>query len=234
MAFQREKQNARPLYLFLMCDSSGSMQGPKINALNTAIKEAIPEMRRVAGDNPFASLLVRAIEFSDGARWLSNEAIPIDEFEWTDLKADNQTDMGIAFRMVADALKIPPMPKSAYPPVLVLVTDGQPTDPDYKKNLTDLKRTVWGEKAVRIAIGIGEDCDLDVLRDFMSGMRIAPLEARNASAIVNYINWATTTVIKEVSQPSSKPGVKVHKENEESVSMWTPQPPAPGTDPDEF
>jgi len=233
MPFKREEQSTRPLYLFLMCDSSGSMQGLKINSLNTAIREAIPEIRRIARENSFATLLMRVLEFSEGAKWLSDEAIPIEEFEWTDLKADNQTDMGAAFKMVAEALKIPPMPKRAYPPVLILVTDGQPTD-EYETGLTAILNTMWGKKAIRIAIGIGEDCDFDVLREFMSGMSISPLEARNAVTLVNYIKWASTTVIKEVSQPSSKPRENIFNEKKENESVWIPQPPAPGTDPDDF
>ncbi|HNQ71519.1 VWA domain-containing protein [Mesotoga prima] len=233
MSFKREEQSARPLYLFLMCDSSGSMHGIKINSLNTAIREAIPEMRRIAEENPFAGLFVRVVEFSQGARWLSDEAVPIEEFVWADLSAANQTDMGAAFKMVAEALKIPPMPKRAYPPVLVLVTDGQPTD-EYETGLSEILNTVWGEKAVRIAIGIGEDCDFDVLEEFMDGMPIAPLEARNAAALVNHIKWASTTVIKEVSQPSSKPKARELDRRKESDSVWIPQPPAPGTDPDDF
>jgi len=65
-------------------------------------------------------------------------------------------------------------------------------------------------------------------------MPISPLEARNAVTLVNYIKWASTTVIKEVSQPSSKPRENVFNEKKENESIWIPQPPAPGTDPDDF
>src|SRR5947209_4904366 len=55
---------ARPLHFFWIADCSGSMAGDKIQSLNTAIREAIPEMRRVAANNPNAQVLVRAIKFS--------------------------------------------------------------------------------------------------------------------------------------------------------------------------
>ena len=39
------------------------MSGGKIQALNHAIREAIPHMREVAHGNPNAEVLVRAIKF---------------------------------------------------------------------------------------------------------------------------------------------------------------------------
>lgn len=41
----------RPLDFIWIVDCSGSMAGSKIQELNFAIKEAIPAMQEVAGDN---------------------------------------------------------------------------------------------------------------------------------------------------------------------------------------
>ncbi|WP_289059190.1 VWA domain-containing protein [uncultured Mesotoga sp.] len=193
---------SRPLYFFWICDCSGSMSGEKIQSLNMAIRESIPEMRQVADDNPSGQLLVRVLEFSSGARWKNTQPIPIENFTWTDLSASGVTDMGRAFSMVADQLKIPPMPGRALPPVLVLVTDGQPTD-DYKSGLNQILNLQWGKKAVRIAIGIGQDCDFDVLEEFIGNSEIKPLHANNPEALARYIKWASTAVVKDVSSPAS-------------------------------
>ena len=64
------------------------------------------------------------------------------------------TDMGTALNLVAQQMKMPPMSDRALPPVLVLISDGQPTD-DFQKGLDELMRQPWGKKAVRIAIAIG-------------------------------------------------------------------------------
>src|SRR5437764_1234634 len=77
---------------------------------------------------------------------------------WTDLSADGQTDMGKALSILADEMKMPPMSERALPPVLVLISDGQPTD-NFEKGLKQLLAQPWGKKAVRIAIAIGEDAD---------------------------------------------------------------------------
>ena len=145
----------RPLHFIWIADCSGSMATDgKIQALNYAIRNAIPDMQKVADENPNAQVLVRAIKFSSGAQWHVSQPTPAADFEWTDLSADGVTDMGKALSMVADQLKIPPMTDRALPPVLVLISDGQPTD-DFESGLEMLMEQAWGKKAVRIAIAIG-------------------------------------------------------------------------------
>ena len=41
----------------------------EIQSLNTAIKDAIPNMQDLAEENPNAQVLARAVRFSDGAQW---------------------------------------------------------------------------------------------------------------------------------------------------------------------
>ncbi|MFP4344469.1 MAG: vWA domain-containing protein [Anaerolineales bacterium] len=195
---------SRPLHFIWIADCSGSMsQEGKIQALNTAIREAIPHMQKVADENPNAQVLVRAIKFSDGAQWHISQPTPVDDFQWTDLRADGVTDMGKAFFMVAEQLKIPPMTDRALPPVLVLISDGQPTD-DYKSGLQELMEQPWGKKAVRIAIAIGRDADHDVLQQFIGNPEIKPLEANNPEQLVRYIRWVSTVVLKSASAPASQ------------------------------
>ncbi len=195
---------ARPLHFVWLADCSGSMQvDGKIQALNNAIREAIPHMQRVADENPNADVLVRAIKFSNGAQWHVSQPTPVQDFKWDDLQADGVTDMGKAFEMVADQLKIPPMTDRALPPVLVLISDGEPTD-DYRSGLDSLLAEAWGKKAVRIAIAIGDDADLDVLQKFIGHPELKPLRANNAETLVNYIRWASTAVLKSASAPASQ------------------------------
>ena len=85
-------------------------------------------MRKVADENPNANILVRAVKFSDGAQWHVAQPTPIENFRWMDLSADGVTDLGKALKLVADQLRCPPMEERALPPVLVLMSDGQPTD----------------------------------------------------------------------------------------------------------
>ncbi len=194
----------RPLHFIWIADSSGSMATDgKVQALNYAIRNAIPDMQRVAEDNPNAEVLVRAIKFSSGAQWHVSQPTPVADFEWMDLSADGVTDMGKALSMVADQLKIPPMTKRALPPVLVLISDGQPTD-DFESGLEALMNQPWGKKAVRIAIAIGEDADHEVLQKFIGHPELKPLQANNSESLVKYIKWVSTAVLKSASSPASQ------------------------------
>ena len=153
-------------------------------------------------DNPNAQLLVRTLKFSTGASWVTTAPVPIEDFAWNDLDAGGVTDLGKAFEMLAAQLTIPPMSERALPPVLVLLSDGQPTD-DYKKSLDKLLHLPWGKKAVRIAISIGQDADDDVLEQF-TGNRELVLQANNPQALVKMIKWASTAA-SVVSAPASRP-----------------------------
>jgi uncharacterized protein YegL len=180
------------------------MGGEKIQQLNFAIREAIPAMQDTAAENPNAQVLVRALAFSDGARWHIAGPTPVEDFKWTDVAAGGVTDMGRALTMVAEQLRIPPMTDRALPPVLVLVSDGQPTD-DFGSGLKSLTDQPWGQKAVRLAIAIGRDADLDVLSKFIGNSEVKPVLANNSPALVRYIRWASTAVLKAASSPPSRP-----------------------------
>jgi uncharacterized protein YegL len=113
------------------------------------------------------------------------------------------TDMGKALSLVAEQMKMPPMDERGLPPVLVLISDGQPTD-DFNAGLAALLAQRWGQKSVRIAIAIGGDADLEVLQKFIGHNEIKPLQANNADALTNYIKWASTAVLKSASQPATQ------------------------------
>jgi uncharacterized protein YegL len=194
---------SRPLHFIWIADSSGSMeQDGKIQSLNTAIREAVPHMKKVAEDNPNAQVLVRAVKFSNGAQWHISQPTPVADFAWADLTAEGETDLGKALELVAEQLKMPPMSDRALPPVLVLVSDGQPTD-DFDAGLKALMEQPWGKKAVRIAISIGRDVDNEVLQKFIGNSELKPLAANSPEALVKHIKWASTAVLKSASSPAA-------------------------------
>ncbi len=96
------------------------------------------------------------------------------------------------------------MTDHALPPVLVLISDGQPTD-DFSSGLKHLLDIPWGKKAVRIAIAIGEDADKEVLQKFINNSELKPLQANNPEALVRQIRWVSTAVLKSATSPPSQP-----------------------------
>jgi uncharacterized protein YegL len=213
----------RPLHFIWIADCSGSMSvDGKVQALNTAIHEAIPHMQSVADENPNAEVLVRAIKFSSGAQWHIATPVPVADFKWVDLAAEGVTDMGHALLMVAEELR--KLPERGLPPVLVLISDGQPTD-NFEKGLNALMDHGWGKKSVRISIAIGEDADTEVLQKFNGNPEVKPLQANNPEALVRHIKWVSTAVLKSASAPSSQ------QQSEDAVGAPTnvPIPIVPNT-----
>lgn len=198
----------------------------KIQTLNNAIRDAIPLMRKAADENPNASVLVRAVTFSSGARWHIAQAVLVDQFTWSDMVADGVTDLGHALKLVADQLKVPPMESRALPPVLVLLSDGGATD-NWRAGVRNILDLPWGKKAVRIAIGIGQDVDEEALAEFVANPEIKVLRAGNPDALIRYIKWVSTAVVKSASSPPSQ----AHDPSGKTPGGNVPIPAAPA-DPD--
>lgn len=192
----------RPLNFFWIVDCSGSMSVEnKMQQVNYAIQSTIPDMKDAQAENTNAQLLVQAMQFSTGAKWTTLQPVKIEDYSWKDMTAGGLTEFGKACELLSGQLDIPPMSERALPPVIVLLSDGQPTD-DYKNQLNDLLSKPWGKKAVRIAIAIGKDADRDVLCEFTGNPEMV-LDANNPQALVAMIRWAST-VAKQVSNPVSR------------------------------
>ncbi len=253
MSFPKVQLSSRPLHFIYICDCSGSMaaQG-KMQSLNQAIRQSIPGMAEVAHQNPEAKVLVRAVSFADRATWHIQIPTPIDNLIWTDLKAGGITAMGEALELVAHQLRTPPMEERALPPVLVLISDGQPTD-DFNSSLKLFMREPWAQKAVKLSIAMGHDADIDVLQKFIgtdldSGLPpneipgesgqlplknihkspIKPLIASNATSLAQYIQWSSTAVINAASMPATRQA----GENSGISNVHLPDLPPTITDPD--
>lgn len=230
MPFPDVQLSRRPLHFIYLCDCSGSMQAQgKMQALNQAIRQSLPGMVEVAQNNPEARVLVRAVSFADEARWHIAAPTPVEQMlhNWVDLQAHGLTAMGEALKLVAAALRTPPMEQRALPPVLVLISDGAPTD-DFLDGLRTLMHEPWAAKAVRLAIAMGHDADLEPLQQFIgpapsgpgsegprgdrmpgqSAGRTArrPLQANDSTTLARYIQWASTAVVGATSQPLSLVG----------------------------
>lgn len=185
----------RDLHLFFLVDASDSMSyGGKAETLNNAIRESIPHIKDVAREAE-GSIKVHALSFSTGARWMTNN-VDINNFSWENIKTKGVTDMGRGFEILAEKLENDFEGQRGYQPVMILLSDGLPTD-DYEKGLEKLMATKWGKNAIRIAIAIGQETDMDVLSAFIGDTfrgELKPLLAKNATDLKHYIRWASTAV----------------------------------------
>ncbi len=195
----------RPLHFVVLADCSGSMAADgKIQALNNALRETIPHLTEIAAQNPHAEVLVRVLAFSTGARWHVETPTPVERLVWEDLTASGYTDLGAALRLLTPELRSPPMQERALPPAMVLISDGMPTD-DYRAALGLMLDEPWGQRAVRMAIGIGRDAEHSMLSRFMGSSDLAPVSANNPEQLMSMIRWASTHVSRIASQLATVP-----------------------------
>ena len=112
------------------------------------------------------------------------------------------------------------MTNRGLPPVLVLLSDGQPTD-NFEDGLNKLLNVPWGKKAIRISIAIGEDANMMVLQQFIGSDERSPLHARNPETLSNYIRWVSTVIQSASARPRSK-----QKQDEyQDSNVEIPKPP---------
>lgn len=194
----------RQLHVILALDCSGSMRGDRIASLNYALRSAIPELKGAAAENPEIEVLVRVLQFDSAARWHIETPCRVDELEWSDLRAEGETHMGDALAMIAEALAPERMKGRQLPPVIVLVSDGYPSD-DIEAGLQKFFERDLARAAVRLGIAIGADADIEILERFMDNPGLRPLKASNAPDLVQHMKWATTAPVKAVSSPTTAP-----------------------------
>lgn len=219
------RMQSRALHFFWLLDCSSSMSvNGKMGSLDFAIRESLPAIRSAAASNPAAELLMRAVTFGEQAAWVDKAPVAADAFVWRGVKPSGGTRMGAAFSLVAAELATPPMPPRAIPPVLVLVSDGQPTD-DWQGGLRALDQSPWGRRAVRMAVGIGDDVDVPMLNKFLNNPENKVLRADDGRQLVEQIRWASTNAVRAASALGGHPAADPTKRIEPSDRVPGAQPP---------
>jgi uncharacterized protein YegL len=188
----------RQMVMFFLIDTSGSMEGTKIGAVNTAIREVIPELRDIGGADIDEKIAV--MEFATGFTW-QNPAGPIsvDTFNWSNLRANGCTNLGAAYSELNAKLSrnsFLKAPSASVAPVIFLMSDGWPSD-EWASGLDALKNNNWFKSAVKVALAIGNDADTDILAQFTGDVN---------SVLTVHTPEALRAMIKKVSVTSSQIG----------------------------
>jgi len=195
----------RTMVLFFVIDTSGSMDGSKIGAVNTAIEEVIPAIREVSEENADAQIKIAALEFSSGASWITKSGpVPAEQFRWNYLQAAGVTDLGAACKNLNDKLSTKEFMQEAtgsFAPAIFLLSDGDPTD-DWQRGLETLRQNNWFRAAVKVAIAIGDDANKSVLKEFTGSME-AVLEVHNAAMLKKMIKFVSVRASQVASKSSN-------------------------------
>ncbi len=209
----------RTMVLFFVVDTSGSMEGNKIGTLNQAIEDVIPEIRDISESNADAEIKIAVLEFSKGAKWITDVPVPSESFEWSYLNAIGPTELGQACKCLNQKLSRNAFMSDitgSFAPAVFLLSDGSPTD-EYKKYLDELWGNNWFKKAIKVALAIGDDANTDILAEF-TGCKETVLSAHNPEMLRKMIKFVSVTTSQIGSQSSAVGGgsideVKSKQEN---------------------
>ncbi|RKH69398.1 vWA domain-containing protein [Corallococcus aberystwythensis] len=183
---------ARPLPVILLADVSGSMAAEgKIDALNQSVREMLSTF--TSTDDLRAEIHVAVITFGGEAR-VHTSLQPASAVKWSDLVAEGGTPMGQAMTLAADLVDDrEKLPVRAYRPTIVLISDGQPTD-SWQAGLERVTRQGRAQKADRMALAIGGDADVDMLRRFLNDEKKQVFVVADARRIKDFFQFVTLSV----------------------------------------
>lgn len=191
--------------LFYLVDTSGSMSGAKIGALNTAVRETLPIIKEISDNNSDSKIKISVLEFSSGCEWMYPSPTEIETFEWRDLQAGGLTSLGEAYEELSQKLShshgFMMEATGSFAPVIILLSDGAPTDhPEH--SLEKLRTNNWFKVATKIAIAIGDDCVKSTLIDF-TGNDEAVLTVHNVDELKKIIRMVSVTASRVNSKNTS-------------------------------
>ena len=201
----------RAMVVFFIIDISGSMKGARIGAVNDAIRNLLPELKKREASNTNAEIKVAIMEFSSGANWRTLTPQPVSSFVYDDITyVSGGTNFGAAFKALNEKLSRKAFLNAAagaYTPLIILLTDGKPSDIAlYPEELDKLKHNSWYQYATKAGIAIEEgamspECK-KVLLEFTGNDKMV-LEAKNTHILTKQIELVTLTGVDFVTQQGS-------------------------------
>lgn len=201
----------RAMVVFFVIDISGSMRGARIGAVNDAIRNVLPELKKRERGNTAAEIKVAVLEFSTKANWRTISPEPVSTFQYKDIEfVGGGTNYGTAFAELNDKLtrkKFLNSTAGAYTPLIIFMTDGKPSDMGlYREELQKLKQNKWFQYSTRAGIAIEEgalspECKR-VLLEFTENDKNV-YEAKNTVILAKQIELVTLTGVDFVTQQGS-------------------------------
>jgi len=162
-----------------------------------ALREGICKMLTSLRQNPHAleTAWISFIGFASSARVLC-ELTPIEEVAEPELRLGHGTALGAAIELLSERLgkevrRGSAAAKGDFRPLVLLLTDGQPTD-DWRKAKERFESTCSRMVANFYTIGCGEDVDYDVLGQVSDIIFSSP--EMTPDAMAKLFVWLTATV----------------------------------------
>ena len=115
------KISQRPLDIIYVIDTSGSMDGAKIQSVNNAMHELENLLRGEARKNPAAQVNIRILTFGGvTSQWHIKDRTDVEQFHYNDINyVDGMTPFGHALGVLCDTLGSDKMPSRGLKPIVV-------------------------------------------------------------------------------------------------------------------
>jgi uncharacterized protein YegL len=180
----------RKLPVYLLLDTSGSMNGEPIEAVKNGVQVMISSLRQ----NPQAieTAFLSVITFNSSA----NQLIPLTDlasFQMQDIKASGTTALGEALSLVARCIdnevqQTTTEKKGDWKPLVFIMTDGTPTD-NWQSGLAEFKKR---KVAFTVACAAGINADTNILKQITDN--VISLDTTDGNSIGKFFAWVTASI----------------------------------------
>ncbi|HIQ06637.1 MAG TPA: VWA domain-containing protein [Anaerolineae bacterium] len=208
-----EGERALPVYLLL--DTSGSMDGAPIES----VRHGLEQFQSQVSSDPFARDIVKVgvITFASEAELVTGGLVPISAFQPPTLTASGVTRLDLAFEVLLESMErdvvkaVKGGQKGDWKPVVFILTDGRPTDEDgyVADHLWQPARDAVVNRprgqikpSTIVAVGCGPDVEDETLKAISTGhaFRMGTSEAAFV-ALFQYLSQSITSSV----QPGGNP-----------------------------
>jgi uncharacterized protein YegL len=184
----------------LLLDTSGSMEGEKINALNDGLKVFKDDLSK----DPLASRRVEvAVVSFNNEITVVQDFVTVDQFQPPALTAAGQTFMGAAVHKALDLIQSRKAQYKAngvsyYRPWVFLITDGEPQGEEssiVQQAIQRLKDDENNKRVAFFAVGVG-DANMVRLGEFSQRAAPVKLKGTNFAEMFVWLSRSTQAVAR--------------------------------------
>lgn len=205
----------RRLPVYLLLDTSTSMQGEPIEAVRNGLDLLVSTLRQ----DPYAleTAYLSVITFDSDAR----QIVPLTElpdFQTPTLKATGMTALGGALKLAGECMgrevnRATQDQKGDWKPIVFLMTDGMPND-DYRSGLEVFRAAKPG---MVVACGAGPQAERSVLEEITEA--VVMLDTADSATISAFFKWVSASI------STSSQKVDLRKDDVGTLDELPPPPP---------